>query len=75
MLGQALRDDQRRRAELPSRGTPPLPSGAESTRTTDDRAHEAEQSEPRRERKVLGYDSDRRVLRQANDQARVDHTP
>ena len=41
----------------------------------DDHPDEAEHSEPRGRRKAFWYEPDRRVLREADDETGVDHSP
>src|ERR1051325_1342636 len=41
----------------------------------DEHAHEAEQPDPRAERELFGHETYRRVLREADDEARVDDAP
>src|SRR3954470_21657060 len=60
------------RVDWRSRGTRSLQHPAIEP---DDRANEAEKSEPGRGREVFGYDTDRCVLREGDNQPRIDHAP
>src|SRR3954469_18388061 len=62
--------DSARHARLRRSGAPQHPPVQ-----PHDRANEADHAEPRTQRKILGHERNRRVLRESNDEPGVYHSP
>ena len=82
-LADCLRHSHARALKLEDPGWNPRPCllsrGRRATQhppvQPDDHAHEADQPEPGGEDETFGHERDRRVGREADDQAGVDHAP